>query len=87
MSNCSGKAAGRVMARAGPGGRAPWHYGTTASGRREARQTRLSPCLPVGLFHKKRRGRGRAYAAGAPAAGSHILINTPSGVLMVLTVL
>ena len=33
----------------------------------------VDACLGV----KKTRCRGRAYAAGAPAAGSHILINNP----------
>ena len=60
------KQQGALMARAGPGG--------TASGRREGRQIRLSPGLPVGRFQKKRPAGGGAYAAGAPAAGSHIHI-------------
>jgi len=61
------------------------HYGQRAQG--SPPDTTVPLTCPQAFFTKKGAAAGGAYAAGAPAAGSHILINTPSEVLMVLTVL
>ena len=56
------KQQGALMARAGPGG--------TASGRREGRQIRLSPGLPVGRFQKNALP-GAAPTSQEPNLGQH----------------
>ena len=73
------KQQGALMARAGPGG--------TASGRREGRQIRLSPGLPVGRFQKNALpGAAPTRRARLPRAHTSSLA-PPLGALTVLTVL